>query len=131
MRGGKAEHFARPLPSKAYLQASTWADVLAGSEGKETCTQTCRLPFAHFSSWTDTRILECIISAVIPHLVPRAWEAKCHLGAVLHHAQSSPGFSCMVIALRHGTLLEKIQVLWLSLPALGLASSQELVNFFR
>lgn len=37
----------------------------------------------------------------------------------------------MVTALHHGTLLEKIQVLWLLLPALGLASSQELVNFFH
>lgn len=105
-------------------KASTRAGVLAGSEGKETCTQTCRLHFAHFSSRPDTRIFECIIPAVIPHVVPRAWEVKCHLGAVLHHARSPRLQLHVVTALRHGTLFEKIQVPRLSLPALGLTFFQ-------
>lgn len=72
-------------------KASTWANVCP--EEKETCTQTCRLHFAHFSSWPDTRIFECIISAVISHLVSRVWEAN-GFWVLSFTEHSHPGFSC-------------------------------------
>lgn len=94
------------------------------------CTQTCRLHFAHFSSSPDTSVLECIVT---PHLAPRAWAARRHLGAVLPCAQ-------VILRLQmhparapsRRTLSGKnVKACGFHLPVLGLTCSQESANIFR
>lgn len=108
-------------------KTSTWMSVLAAHRHV-----ACTLHISH-PHQTHVYLSALFLQLVTPHLVPRAWEAGRHLGAVLPRAQVIIRLQLhAAIALSHRTLSWKnVKACGFHLPVLGLTCSQESANIFR